>query len=311
MPMPTPNSGETRDDFMDRCMGDSVMTEDFPDSGQRAAVCSSQWDDRKGAGAMEYKTVAITDAESSDDGPGVLSGYGAVFGNVDSGGDVIIRGAFREALPDFVTRGFVPIGHNWMGLPIGTIDSAKEDDNGLYFEASYHSTASAQEARTVVRERLERGKFVGLSIGFLPDYDEGVEYDPDTGVRKILKIKELAEISIVTVPMNRLAGVTAAKDGLGAGLSYAEHGQRVLADLSAFVRRTHDRADYRTKEGRELSKANRERLAGIRDGLTGAAGDLDAILAATDPDREKALQQLARKRALLLHDIDFALAEAV
>ena len=46
MPIPTPNSGESREDFISRCMGDSVMTEEY-ESGQRYAICDSQWDKRK------------------------------------------------------------------------------------------------------------------------------------------------------------------------------------------------------------------------------------------------------------------------
>lgn len=50
MPIPTPRQGknpEKKSDFISRCMGDSVMNEDFPDQKQRAAVCYQKWDDRK------------------------------------------------------------------------------------------------------------------------------------------------------------------------------------------------------------------------------------------------------------------------
>jgi HK97 family phage prohead protease len=46
-PMPSPNAGESRDDFVSRCMGDDGMNEEYPDQSQRAAVCHSIWDDRK------------------------------------------------------------------------------------------------------------------------------------------------------------------------------------------------------------------------------------------------------------------------
>lgn len=45
MPMPTPRSDEDHDDFIDRCMADDVMTDDFPDPKQRRAVCEDEWDD--------------------------------------------------------------------------------------------------------------------------------------------------------------------------------------------------------------------------------------------------------------------------
>ena len=43
MPLPRPRPGESRSDFMSRCMGDSKAREEFPRQGQRAAVCMSQF----------------------------------------------------------------------------------------------------------------------------------------------------------------------------------------------------------------------------------------------------------------------------
>lgn len=40
--LPTPNMGETHDDFMTRCMGDAVAIKEFPDAAQRNAVCMRQ-----------------------------------------------------------------------------------------------------------------------------------------------------------------------------------------------------------------------------------------------------------------------------
>ena len=42
MPLPTPNSGESEDDFLSRCMGDSKNADEFPDESQRYAVCIAQ-----------------------------------------------------------------------------------------------------------------------------------------------------------------------------------------------------------------------------------------------------------------------------
>ena len=58
MPLPKPRDNEEKDDFIDRCMGDDTMNEDFPDPGQRRAVCETQWDDRNKAEARSYGHVA-------------------------------------------------------------------------------------------------------------------------------------------------------------------------------------------------------------------------------------------------------------
>lgn len=47
MPLPTKNKGETKKDFLSRCMGDNVMVEEYPDQDQRYQVCLSQWDKGK------------------------------------------------------------------------------------------------------------------------------------------------------------------------------------------------------------------------------------------------------------------------
>lgn len=44
--MPEPREGETKKDFLDRCMGDDEANEDFPNLQERFAFCNSQWDNR-------------------------------------------------------------------------------------------------------------------------------------------------------------------------------------------------------------------------------------------------------------------------
>ncbi len=44
IPIPEPRGDESRDEFISRCMGNDVMLDEFPDEGQRFAVCASQWE---------------------------------------------------------------------------------------------------------------------------------------------------------------------------------------------------------------------------------------------------------------------------
>ncbi len=63
MPMPKPRKDESHDAFIDRCMGDEAMNEDFPDAAQRRGVCESQWTDEP----ADEDTVApggLTDMEA-------------------------------------------------------------------------------------------------------------------------------------------------------------------------------------------------------------------------------------------------------
>jgi len=44
MPIPKPKNDEDHDEFMDRCMGDDVMNDEYPDekSGRRSASSSGR-----------------------------------------------------------------------------------------------------------------------------------------------------------------------------------------------------------------------------------------------------------------------------
>ena len=113
---------------------------------------------------LETKRMTL-ELKAQVDGSGYLEGYAAITGNVDLGGDVIQKGAFVN-IQDFITKGFAAFGHDWYDEPIGFIESAVEDDTGLKVRMMFHSTQDAQDARTVCVERLNAGKFVGLSIGY-------------------------------------------------------------------------------------------------------------------------------------------------
>lgn len=58
MPIPKPSKGEKEKDFISRCMGSEVMTKEYPENDQRAAVCYSSWRDRnKSPKASEVQTA--------------------------------------------------------------------------------------------------------------------------------------------------------------------------------------------------------------------------------------------------------------
>ena len=43
MPLPTPRDNETRNDFVNRCIGNEQSKKDFPDIKQRLAVCNGRY----------------------------------------------------------------------------------------------------------------------------------------------------------------------------------------------------------------------------------------------------------------------------
>lgn len=94
---------------------------------------------------------------------------------------------------------------------------------------------------------------------------------------------------------------TAAHTGLEHG-PFAEHGQRVLADVRDFVDRTVARKDARTKADRTLSENDRSVLLELQGLLWTISADVDALIRATDPqapDRaQEALSLMAEFEAI-------------
>lgn len=245
---------------------------------------------------MERKVCDRAEIKLLDDGNGSLVGYGSTW-DEDRGCDRIERGAFSEALAGFLSHGFIPLGHDWSGEPVAMPVRAYEDDRGLVVEAAFHSTPKGQAARTLVKERMEKGLSVGLSIGFRLDPRDTEE---KAGVRIIKRVAELFEVSIVSVPMNPKALAVSAKEFQGvevprAGFSFADHSEAVLATVQEFVERAKGLAGLRAKEGRVLSEANRERMSRLH-GTCGEASvamkavmdDLAELLAATEPGQKDA-----------------------
>lgn len=152
---------------------------------------------------IERATYEIKQAEIDE--AGVLTGYASVKQVRDRAGDEIAPGAYLN-LASLVEEGFGAVGHDLSRLPIATIEEATEDAHGLKVRMKFHTTDEAQAARTVVRERLERGKSVGLSIGYIVrSAERGRRGRRLTGI-------EVREVSIVTRPANPLAVVTSVKD---------------------------------------------------------------------------------------------------
>jgi HK97 family phage prohead protease len=234
---------------------------------------------------MEYKVFEQADLKVLSDGTGSLSGYASTWEPWDRVGEKPVRGAFAAALPGFLKDGFIAYGHQWGQLPIATPTEAYEDEHGLFFRADFHSTQFAQEARITVTERIERGKSVLTSIGYAPPEIEAVDAPDLPGGRgTLLKVIPLLEISVVPVPANPAALLTGAKAAhLLTGWTLAETSDLALTAVGEFTTRCQEIAALRAKEGRVLSTANREKLAGLRGSLADVLTLIEQLLTETAP----------------------------
>lgn len=54
MPIPKPKKNERKNDFLNRCMADDVMTNEYRIAGQRFAVCNMSFEETR---REEYKAM--------------------------------------------------------------------------------------------------------------------------------------------------------------------------------------------------------------------------------------------------------------
>ncbi|MGI9362843.1 MAG: HK97 family phage prohead protease [Parasphingorhabdus sp.] len=123
-----------------------------------------------------------------------FAGYAAIFNHIDRGGDIIRPGAFG-ALADGQTLPLL-----WQHSPmqrIGSIEYAREDRRGLRVIGSIRTvTKAGREAAAMLAEGAVRG----LSFGYRVTRSAGQH-------PRILHMLDVAEISLVTHPMQPLAQV--------------------------------------------------------------------------------------------------------
>lgn len=150
------------------------------------------------SGAFEVKAIGVD---------GTFSGYGAVFGNVDSYGDVIAPGAFAKSLAASAVKGRMPalLWQHDSDHPIGVWDVLQEDAKGLYVEGRLlvNDVPKAKEAHAL----LKAGALSGMSIGFMPVVSE---WDDKQELRTLKEV-DLWEVSLVTFPANDDARVSDVK----------------------------------------------------------------------------------------------------
>jgi hypothetical protein len=207
--MPTPNSDEGREEFLERCMADEVMREDFPDEDQRYAVCERQWQVEGKMMQHKHMDIGLWVKEVTDDG--IFSGYGSVFGNEDSMSEVIEKGAFEDSLKRHAQNGTMPAmlwQHDFRQV-IGKYLEVKEDERGLYVKGQLAKTPRGKEAL----ELLRMDALSGMSIGYMP---QKYEIDEETDVLTHKEV-DLWEVSLVTFPANQEARVSEVKAALGNG----------------------------------------------------------------------------------------------
>jgi HK97 family phage prohead protease len=209
---------------------------------------------------MEFAGSPFEIKQLSDTGQ--IEGLLAGFGDVDHGGDKLLPGSLSKSLAARTTP-LPMLLHHDVKRPIGAWKSWRETADGLHVTGALTlSTRDAQEAHALAKD----GALTGLSIGWKPLK----ESTDSKGVRTVTEA-ELYEGSLVTIPMNDRARVTAIKS-IGSARDIAEllqeagiSGRRAKAAAGAAWKAINDSTDEdeATAELAALFDAHSARLRAI------------------------------------------------
>ena len=206
---------------------------------------------------MLTKNATIQIKAGPEDGlsEGQFVAYASVFGNVDSYGDIVVKGAFAKDLDRWEKSGnSIPLlfGHNMTDpdFNIGHVLSAEEDEVGLKVTAQLdlENPKAKQVYRMLKGKRINQMSFAYDVIDGAPTKSGD---DDEDDVYEIRELK-LYEVSVVTVGANSETEILAVKQA-------ADLAERISAGIKA---------------GRVLSAKNESALRGAYEAIGGVLSTL-------------------------------------
>jgi HK97 family phage prohead protease len=199
--MPTPRDGESRDDFLDRCMSDNEAVNDFPDTDQRFAFCNSVWEQNKEQGKMNkkiYKPFNIEVKDVSEETREIVA-IGSQQ-KADRDGDIIKVDGID--IRNYKKNPVVLWSHNHSDPPIGRASKIWKDGKKLMFKIQYADPETYSFADTIYK-LTKNGYINAFSIGFVPNWDDAIPNEKTGGYT--FNKSELLEVSAVNIPANPVA----------------------------------------------------------------------------------------------------------
>ena len=191
-----------------------------------------------------------------NDSEGTVEGYASVFGNKDTYGDIVDKGAFKKTIKESNSRIKVMWQHR---DPIGVPIAISEDDHGLLTKSRITLTEENKDRLMLIRD----GVVNEMSIGF-DTLKFKIDEEEEEGRTRHLTEVRLWEYSIVTWGANNQAAVTSIKS--------EEEIEAILFKLNNILLRE-------TKEGRVLSGKNKKLVVDAIEAL-------QVLLKATEPSED-------------------------
>ena len=145
---------------------------------------------------LKYKSNSL-ELKDVDEKSGIIQGYASVFGNVDSDGDVIVKGAYSKTIAENNDRVAFLYQHD-ITKPIGKNLNLNEDSYGLKFEAKFSNSTLGRDVAIMASE----GIIKEVSVGFRTI--KGTAKQDNYEIQEV----KLYEYSLVTLAANPLAMVT-------------------------------------------------------------------------------------------------------
>lgn len=192
---------------------------------------------------MLLKDMPVQVKAGPDDGlgEGEFSAYASVFGNVDSYGDVVAKGAFANDLKRWEESGNpIPLlfGHQ-MSDPdfnLGHVVSAVEDDKGLLVTAQL----DLENPKAMQTYRMLKGRRINqMSFAYDVIDEATVEVAENVKANELRELR-LYEVSVVTIGANQETEILAVKTAADALLSGTKAGRAISAKNEAELRKAHE-----------------------------------------------------------------------
>ena len=151
---------------------------------------------------LKFKNFAIQETKADKQGNLIITAYASTFGNVDSDGDIVNQGAFKNTLNERAGRIAFCYQHD-IWNPVGKIEQLKEDKTGLFTQVMV--SAAEQDIQTKIKEGILKELSIGYNVvNSHTETRDGVKVN-------VLDEVKLYEISLVTVAANPLAVITGMK----------------------------------------------------------------------------------------------------
>lgn len=147
---------------------------------------------------MEFLSTGDFEIKADSNDSGRIKGYGAYFGNIDRGMDIIQKGAFSEN-----RRSVKMLYQHDSSKLLGTWDIVTEDEKGLMVEGDINLKTTLGRD---IYELAKSGALSDMSVGFKTQ-----EYEYDEKSVRHIKKAELFEVSLVSFPMNEKANILSVK----------------------------------------------------------------------------------------------------